>query len=276
MKIAKYLLIWFTAIVLTLTTSIYQRLTGPTHPLRTTVTLNGGNIKLKLIRSHGGETAAPIILPIHDKNIKAVIQYKKFPSQDELITDTFTMTADGLTFSLPNQPPAGKLYYKINLQHNDKTVSLPSQIIRFKGDVPAFWLIPHILFMFFAILFSFSTSITVAFNLPVYKNYAICAALTFFIGGLILGPIVQKFAFGNFWTGIPFGWDLTDNKTLIAVIFWIIALVKNRNQPSRIWTLTACIVMILIYAIPHSLFGSELDHETGKVIQGFIVFFGLF
>jgi hypothetical protein len=42
---------------------------------------------------------------------------------------------------------------------------------------------------------------------------------------MILGPVVQKFAFGEYWTGFPFGTDLTDNKTLIAFIGWIIALV---------------------------------------------------
>ena len=39
-----------------------------------------------------------------------------------------------------------------------------------------------------------------------------------FLGGMLLGPIVQNFAFGDYWTGIPFGWDLTDNKTLLAAI----------------------------------------------------------
>ena len=36
------------------------------------------------------------------------------------------------------------------------------------------------------------------------------------VGGFILGPLVQNYAFGELWTGVPFGWDLTDNKTLIA------------------------------------------------------------
>ncbi len=35
------------------------------------------------------------------------------------------------------------------------------------------------------------------------------------VGGMILGPVVQKYAFGVFWTGVPWGWDLTDNKTLV-------------------------------------------------------------
>jgi hypothetical protein len=44
---------------------------------------------------------------------------------------------------------------------------------------------------------------------------------------MILGPVVQYYAFGEFWTGVPFGWDLTDNKTLVAVIFWALAVANE-------------------------------------------------
>ena len=87
-------------------------------------------------------------------------------------------------------------------------------------------------------------------------------------GGMILGPVVQHFAFGQAWTGIPFGWDLTDNKTLFAYLFWILALFANRKQLRPGWILTAAIVLLLIYSIPHSMFGSELDYSTGQVVTG--------
>jgi hypothetical protein len=34
-------------------------------------------------------------------------------------------------------------------------------------------------------------------------------------------------------------------------------------------------VMLAVYSIPHSMFGSQLDPSTGKVIQGFIIAVGL-
>ena len=90
-----------------------------------------------------------------------------------------------------------------------------------------------------------------------------------FFGGLIFGPVVQKFAFGAYWTGWPFGQDLTDNKTLIAFIFWVIALIRIwRNREKRGWILVAAIVLLVIFLIPHSMFGSELDYSTGEVVTG--------
>ena len=88
---------------------------------------------------------------------------------------------------------------------------------------------------------------------------------------MILGPIVQYYAFGDLWTGIPFGWDLTDNKTLIAFIFWILAVYMNRKTDRPLYTALAAFVLLLVFSIPHSMFGSELDYASGQVTQGIIL-----
>jgi hypothetical protein len=87
-------------------------------------------------------------------------------------------------------------------------------------------------------------------------------------GGMVLGPLVQKYAFGELWTGVPFGWDLTDNKTLISVIVWVVAVILNRKKERPAYTIAAALILLLVYSIPHSLFGSELDYATGVVTQG--------
>jgi hypothetical protein len=84
--------------------------------------------------------------------------------------------------------------------------------------------------------------------------------LTLLIGGLILGPIVQKYAFDAYWTGWPFGHDLTDNKTAVSFILWVLAyFIIRRNPQKRGWVLAACILQLAVYLIPHSMFGSEID-----------------
>jgi hypothetical protein len=82
------------------------------------------------------------------------------------------------------------------------------------------------------------------------------------IGGFIFGPIVQKYAFGEFWTGFPFGHDLTDNKILIGFIGWLLALIAlyKFTNPKR-WIVFASILMFIIFLIPHSLLGSELNYN---------------
>jgi hypothetical protein len=94
------------------------------------------------------------------------------------------------------------------------------------------------------------------------RKLALWAAALLFIGGFILGPLVQHFGFGPYWTGFPLGFDLTDNKTFIAMIGWIIALIAGRKgKPARGWVLAAALLLLVVYSIPHSLLGSELDYS---------------
>jgi len=146
-------------------------------------------------------------------------------------------------------------------------------IIRFKGSVPGQVLLPHILIMFLAMLFSTGAGLLALFKVPSYRKFGIWTLILLFAGGMVLGPIVQKFAFGAFWTGIPFGWDLTDNKTLIAFLFWILAVAMNLKRERPFFTILAAIVLLLVYSIPHSLFGSQLDYGTGEVTTGLVFAF---
>lgn len=87
------------------------------------------------------------------------------------------------------------------------------------------------------------------------------------VGGMVLGPFVQKHAFGEYWTGFPSGYDLTDDKTLVMWLAWLVACavlgLKERRigAQERLAALLAAAVMIAVYLIPHSLRGSELDYS---------------
>jgi hypothetical protein len=91
--------------------------------------------------------------------------------------------------------------------------------------------------------------------------YLTCGALL--LGGFILGPLVQRYAFGAWWTGVPFGWDLTDNKTLIAGLAWSWAVVRMRGgREARGAILAAALVTLAVFSVPHSMFGSQIDWRT--------------
>lgn len=62
------------------------------------------------------------------------------------------------------------------------------------------------------------------------------------------------------------GGDLTDNKTLFALIALGAAVWCRRYAWGRWCCVGAVLVMFAVFSIPHSLRGSELDHETGAVI----------
>ncbi len=257
----KNILFWIIAIVITLSSAIYQRMTGPTHPYRGSVEIAGEEISVRLIRSFPMPTDAPAEVIVENRDVDGYFRYKRYPSFDQWDTIPLVRDEDLLIAYIPQQPAAGKVMYQIVLEKGEEKVKLSEEpiIIRFRDDVPAWALIPHVILMFAAMLFSMRAGIAAIFKERTYR-FTMWTVVTFVLGGLIFGPIVQKYAFGDWWTGWPFGTDLTDNKTAFSLIFWIIAFFKIRKNPyHRTWVLIASIVLLLIYLIPHSLLGSEID-----------------
>jgi hypothetical protein len=258
-------LLWIIAFLLTVCTAAYQRMTGPTYPVTGEVKIENKIIKYSLDRSHGGENDHLIKIKTDDPYVKGIILWKRFKTSDEWTKDSLMYQSGYLTAVLPHQPPAGKLIYRISLSKNVKAVPLNEGhpiVIRFKGDVPIFIIIPHVILIFLAMLFSTRTGLEFFNKEPNYKYLVYWTFGLLFLGGMIFGPIMQKYAFGAFWTGVPFGIDLTDNKTLIATIGWIVALIamKKSTNPKR-WVIFASVLMFIVYLIPHSVLGSELDYE---------------
>jgi hypothetical protein len=177
-----------------------------------------------------------------------------------------------LTAPLPQQPPAGQLEYYVVLRNGSETVTVPpdrTAVIRFKGTVPAVVLVPHIVLMFISMLLSARAGLEAIGNSGRTRGLVFWTTITLLAGGLILGPIVQRYAFGSYWTGVPFGWDLTDNKTLIAFAGWLAVMIRQRHdQNPRRWIMAAAVLMLIVFLIPHSVMGSRLDYNLGTVKTG--------
>ncbi len=286
----KTALFWIFAVVLTLSAVIYQRRTGPTYPKKQEVQVNQKNYELRLVRSIEIGSGEQIKLAIEDTSIAARLHYKRFLTSDpyqsvdfnyvEKPIDSYIMNKvfkideeKGWFAPVPEQPAAGKIQYYFEISDSNGTQTYFEKepiIIRFKGAVPSSVLTPHIFLMFFAMLLGNLAGIMALFKHRLFRFYTNLTLVALFIGGLILGPAVQWHAFGEAWAGVPFAWDLTDNKTLIAFLFWLLAFFMNRKKERPVYTVVAALVMLLVYSIPHSMYGSQLDPETGEIIQGFI------
>lgn len=271
----KWILVSVLAIALTAIALVYQSFTGPTKPLRTELRLNNDIIyNLRLPRSHGGNTDCLIKLEIPDESVSADLFFRRYPTNDDWQKVSLKRDGSRLMVSLPNQPPAGKLEYHIVFSQNGNTNRQPSSgqaIIRFRGNVPAGVILPHVILMFVAMLLSNLSLFLALFGFKQQKVFGWITLTALVVGGLIFGPLVQKHAFGEFWTGFPNGMDLTDNKTLIAFVFWLIAVIANIKKERRYLTVLASVIMLVIFSIPHSARGSELNPETGKIETGMIV-----
>lgn len=257
------------AIVITLIAVIYQRSTGPTYPKKIDIGTER-SVRVKLPRSHGGKTNAPVEIPKLKEITGVSLTYKRYPTRDEWTTIELEDKGNRFFTSLPNQPPAGKLTYFLEISYkDDSTQKISSKedpvYIRYKGEVPTFILAPHIFAMFFSMLLSVVALFEAIFKTQSYKLIGRITLACLMGGGMILGPIVQKYAFGVYWAGFPYDYDLTDNKLLIAVIAWTMGVALSWKNTRKWPTIAAAIILFAVYSIPHSMQGSEFDYDKGEV-----------
>jgi hypothetical protein len=254
---------WFLAIVITLVLSIYQRMTGPTYPKKVTIEMNGESYQVKLPRS-GVQQDEIVMLKGVPAHVDAPqIHYRQYPTLNDYTIVDFVYKDSAWQAALPVQPVAGKLQYYITIAGKDYLKDEPV-VIRFRNDVPAYILIPHILLMFGAMLFAIYTFLLVVTRKE-YRQWLIITVGTLFVGGFVLGPLVQHAAFGPWWAGFPYGTDLTDNKTLISFLFFLAALATIKWKYNKWVVVLAVLMMITVFTIPHSAYGSEYDYSTQQL-----------
>jgi hypothetical protein len=275
----KKTLIWVLSVILALSSMIYQRSTGPTYKYKGQLEHAGKNYKYGLLRSQETTEGAQITLPnIEDAKYTATLHYKRYQTKDSVTALEFNLNKDKqFVAQLPVQPAAGKIEYFISGVIDGKEFNIPEKgedkiVLRYKDPVSSYILIPHVSMMILGIFFGILAGLSAIFDHGAMRRWTVVAFAAMTVGGLILGPLVQKSAFGEYWTGFPYGGDFTDNKTLIMWLIWALAFaiigfkLKIKETIGRVAVLSAAVVMVVIYMIPHSLGGSTLDYE--KIDRG--------
>ncbi len=274
-------LLWALAVLITLACFTYQDKTGPTYPLEGELQTQQGLLQYKFLRSETIGTDLKIMLlnPVPE-GVSGHVQYRRFKSDDDWSTMPIeagefdftrrgrTESVEGMGAMLPSlQERAGKYEYFVYIDDGEgQPVSVTGDkpiYARYKAEVPTWVLILHILAIFASMAIAIRTLLEAIFD-GNYKWMLWATIISLLIGGFVLGPLVQWYAFGVWWSGVPFGYDWTDNKVLVELVFWLLAAFLNRGPRRNRWSVyLAGIVTLVVYFIPHSLFGSEYDYRSG-------------
>lgn len=269
------IVLWVVAVLVTVSAAAWQRRTGPSYPLRTSGILAGEALAARLPRSHVTSEDAKVEVPAPAAASSAVLLWRRYPTEAAFEPQAMQREKDRFVGRLPRQPPAGKVEYRVRIEgrNGGPPLLLPAAdddavVLRYRGPVPAAILVPHIAAMFLAILVGTRAALAALLGRLEMRRLALLALGLLTAGGMVLGPLVQRFAFGELWTGWPNGHDLTDNKTLLMWLAWVAAagvLLRVRRPDRaalrRVAVLVAFVVMIAVYLVPHSLRGSELDYD---------------
>jgi len=219
--------------------------------------------------------------PIADHKVKLVYRI----DQDDFLSVTMLSedeSSRNFFATIPSQEKGKRAYYYLTAtDKSGNEVTLPDRVnllnapfmIKFKGIVALPIIGAHIFSMFATIIFVFLAlfcSVDLLKGkqvLPKLSTYTVFTSLFIFLGGFPLGFLVAHQTFGVAWGGIPFGWDITDNKTLILLAYWLVLLylirktiAKRRvgldvvgNRLLSVMTILGVILTLLVYLIPHSI-----------------------
>jgi hypothetical protein len=180
---------------------------------------------------------------------------------------------------LPSRNKGERLYYAFRVDiPGQSSVRLPRDpdslfLVKYKGEITGFFLVLHVIFMFGAFFFmvqSFWGALRIlsgSEGKPGTVQLVRWVILTTFVGGWPIGFILNYQRFGMLWEGFPFGYDITDNKTQIIFLFWIVTVLLVRGSffgggESRdslgargfAWAvIVSFVVSLTLYMVPHSL-----------------------
>jgi hypothetical protein len=274
------LVLWILSGSFAIAIFFHQNRTGPTYPLRGSVETNQGRVAFTFLRSEeiGQDLQIMLRAPV-PVGISGSVQWRRYKSQDAwsrtpMTPDTFRFTRRGVTeeiqglgVHLPSLPErAGKYEYFVHLEDGSGPRSVTGEkpiYARYKAHVPRWVLVPHILVIFLSLTLALRTGLQAISGAP-SKPLLWATIASLLLGAFVLGPLVQRYAFGVLWSGIPFGYDWTDNKVLVELAAWsLAALLANDPRKAKPVVIGATLVTLAIYLIPHSVFGSEYDYTRG-------------
>jgi hypothetical protein len=239
-----------------------------------------GPVRFKLLRSEeiGNDLALVLPAPV-PAGLSAQVRYRRFKSHDGWSTRAFapgtfrlsrrgvTEELQGLGATLPSLPErAGKYELFVDVDDGAGPRSITGDrpvYARYKAPVPRALILVHVLVIFASMLLALRTGLEVLRG-GAPGRLLLATVGSFLLGAFVLGPAVQWYAFGVLWSGFPFGYDWTDNKVVVELAAWIAAAALARNPArARAAVLAAVAVTLLVYFIPHSIFGSEYDYTRG-------------
>jgi len=266
------------AVLMTLLVIASARYFGPNRSYLVEAAGKGIGLSHKAPRGHSGEGPAVLTLGVDLKGIdesslqvELVGQVKNSQVFGRLSPVKSEPGSEGsmrlYTFEVPHKAPTTRYYYRFEakVQNGDPLILQRDDgspmMVKFKGNVPAWIVITHILAMFggfFLLIWSALYAFLPALGKGDAKSAArlgLWAWITMFFGGLPIGFLMNYYAFDVFWEAFPFGKDVTDNKTQIALLLWgiaVLALYIGKGKKAGLLAIGTAVVVLAIFLIPHS------------------------
>jgi len=181
-----------------------------------------------------------------------------------------TMLRDGnvLVSLLPALPAGGRIEYQLVLVGPFGLARIPPDepvAVRARGPAAALVTLPYLAVALLSVLVGVRAGLAALFARPEARLLTWATAGCVTVGGMILGPLVQRSTLGAFWGGWPFGPDAVDNGALVVWLAWAVAaatMVSARGATDRFAravVMTATVALVALALLPRSLHLSRIE-----------------
>ncbi|OGF62366.1 MAG: hypothetical protein A2Y62_17100 [Candidatus Fischerbacteria bacterium RBG_13_37_8] len=234
------------------------------------------------------------VVPFKDVTIETVIAHFKKKMEMNYQQASFYQIGEGSNWAveIPSLQKGERYFYyiEINYKEGSQTTIVripewapqkPLPYVTYEGRPKKLLVVIHVVMvlgaailllhgLYYALVFLQTRSDNRMLSSVFKKTYSIVlwSWISFTFSTLIIGYYIAYVVFGTGWNGIPFGDDITDNKSLFVVLYWGILLFlrsgdrltispfKNRISKRTFctWLIVGILLTALVYFIPHSLF----------------------
>ncbi len=274
------------AVIFTLLMLVFTRKTTAVRSVHKMVEQGGILIEHHTVPKQVGEEI-PLISARVEGSSEVRLVYKIGMEGEYQSIPMLTKSSEQNVFeaSIPLHPKGVKAWYYLEAvspaAEGGVTVTLPEaqsgQVdpirLKFEGEVPPYVIIAHILCIFGAIFFAvlaLFSAIDVSRSKETLRQsvkYPVWTLVLLFLGFVPFGIAMNYFAFGVLWEAFPFGWDVTDNKSQIMMLFWLLTLLLTRgslfgkgternlisDRGYSALVIVSFVATMIILAVPHSV-----------------------
>ena len=180
---------------------------------------------------------------------------------------------------MPAQPAGGRVEYQLVLAGPFGLARIPAGEpveIRSRGEVPSVLAVLYLLTLALAMAVGVRAGLAALFARSEARPLTWMTAAGMTVGVTILGPLVQRSAFGGYWSGWPLGSNAVDHKALVVWLAWMTAagtLVSAQSVTDRFAqtvVVLATVVLIVVGLLPRSLHLSRLGSPATEARSGSI------
>jgi hypothetical protein len=265
-------------LTLLLLTAVRRLTTG--RPADLVVEAEGMKLRHRTVTEQVGPGQPTLIVRVEPaQRLGIVVRWITPHSAEVKARSLVLVTPDTYAVHLPDLGKGARMRYWIAATNVEQTKArIPEDpdklvLLKYKERASQPVVVAHVAFMFgafFCMVMSLFGAIRILRGLE-GKRSTIRAArwvLVFsFIGACPLGLLLNYQTFGVLWEGYPFGRDITDNKTQVMFVLWLVCLLLVRGsfvgggeEKDRLgarafaWAIVASFILSLaLFILPHSI-----------------------